>query len=214
MRAYDEIYLTDAMRNLADALDYAVNTCKVDIDWFGNFFLVSGAAKEFGRGNPHLVSGMSGEELVKSIYYKIYKEDILPEHSFSFDKSPEYWLGWVLAYYQWYTAKDFGDIIGRVSLSTMIKMYPTYHKMDILRFVEEIDRICNDKNIPTKLKTIRENRGFSQSQLAKKSTISLRAIQLYEQKVNNIDRASVQTVYKLARALYCDIEDLLENPQL
>ena len=40
-----------------------------------------------------------------------------------------------------------------------------------------------------------------------KHIVSLRNIQ-----VNNIDKASVNTIYKLAKVLYCEIEDLLENP--
>ena len=35
---------------------------------------------------------------------------------------------------------------------------------------------------------------------------------MYEQRVNNIDKAQAQTLYKLSRVLGCDIEDLLENP--
>ena len=34
----------------------------------------------------------------------------------------------------------------------------------------------------------------------------------WEQKVNDIDKAQAQTLYKLSRVLGCDIEDLLENP--
>jgi DNA-binding XRE family transcriptional regulator len=212
MRAYNEIYLDDAMRNLANAFDYAVNSCNMDIDLFGEFFIASEFDKEFGKGNPRLVSGMSGVELVRSIYYKIYKEDILPDPIYNFDRTKEYWLGFTLAYYQWYSGRRFKDIIEIVPLSNMLQMYPEYHEMDIMRFVEVMEERLNDRRLPTKLKKIRESRGFSQSELSRKSGVTLRAIQLYEQKVNNIDKASVNTIYKLAKVLYCEIEDLLENP--
>ena len=54
---------------------------------------------------------------------------------------------------------------------------------------------------------------LSQSELANKSRVSLRLIQLYEQRVNDINKAQAHTVYKLARALYSKVEDLLEDPQ-
>ena len=44
--------------------------------------------------------------------------------------------------------------------------------------------------------------------------VSLRSIQMYEQKVNDIDKAQARTLYKLSRVLGCSIEDLLENPEL
>ena len=35
---------------------------------------------------------------------------------------------------------------------------------------------------------------------------------MYEQKVNDIDKAQGHTLYKISRVLGCNIEDLLENP--
>lgn len=66
----------------------------------------------------------------------------------------------------------------------------------------------------SKLKRIRESRGLSQSELAEQSGINVRNIQMYGQRVNNIDKAQARTLYKLSRVLGCDIEDLLENPMM
>lgn len=60
------------------------------------------------------------------------------------------------------------------------------------------------------LKMIREKSGFSQSQLAKVSGVNVRMIQKYEQGTKDINKAQVLTVYKLADALKCNIEELLE----
>jgi transcriptional regulator with XRE-family HTH domain len=62
------------------------------------------------------------------------------------------------------------------------------------------------------IKQIRESRGISQAELAETSGVNLRSIQMYEQKVNDIDKAQSQSLYKLSRVLGCGIEDLLENP--
>lgn len=59
---------------------------------------------------------------------------------------------------------------------------------------------------------LRLSRGMSQSELAEASNVKLRSIQMYEQRVNDIDKAQAQTLYKFSRVLGCHIEDLLENP--
>lgn len=62
----------------------------------------------------------------------------------------------------------------------------------------------------TNLKRIRESRGLTQSQLAKLADIDVRAVQDYEQGKSDINKASVIRVYRLAKALKCKIEDIME----
>ena len=63
----------------------------------------------------------------------------------------------------------------------------------------------------TNLKRIREASGLSQSKLAEATGVSVRMIQHYEQGVKDINVAAALTVSKLARALDCTVEDLLEQ---
>ena len=44
MRAYDEQYLDDAMRNLGEAADYAVNACNMTLQKFFDLFVTTGFA--------------------------------------------------------------------------------------------------------------------------------------------------------------------------
>lgn len=62
----------------------------------------------------------------------------------------------------------------------------------------------------TKLQERRKAAGLSQSQLAAKTGISVRALQHYEQGSLDINKAAALTVYQLAQALGCRVEDLLE----
>lgn len=75
-----------------------------------------------------------------------------------------------------------------------------------------MEKIYKSVEREPKLKTIRENRGLSQSELSMQSGVNLRSIQMYEQKVNDIDKAQGHTLYKLSRVLGCNVEDLLKNP--
>ena len=212
-RAYSELYLNDAQIHLANAVDYAVNTCLYSADQFAGYFVQSGVAKQFELGNPAVISGKSGVELVKEVIALLIPKEKLPEPKFNAERSPEYWAGWVLAYYQWFTAKRFKNIFVRIPLSEVINMYNVFHEMDLTNFVESMEKRYNGVILETKLKTIREARGLSQNELARLSGVKIRSIQLYEQKVNDIDKAQAQTLYKLARTLGCSIEDILESPE-
>lgn len=63
----------------------------------------------------------------------------------------------------------------------------------------------------TKLQALRKSSGLSQSQLADLSGVNLRSLQYYEQGAKDINKASAQTVFALARALGCAMEDLMED---
>lgn len=211
--AYNELYLNDAIHVLANAFDYAINICKEDPNWFAEIFVNSGIAEQFERGNPAIISGMSGEELVIKILSNINLEKEFPTNSYIIQRTKEYWAGWALAQYQWYTNKRFKDIFLRVNLQDIINMYHIYHEMDITNFIEAINNKFDEIILETNLKKIRSNREISQSELAKLSGVTIRSIQLYEQRVNDIDKAQGHTLYKLAKALGCQIEELLENPE-
>ena len=60
------------------------------------------------------------------------------------------------------------------------------------------------------LKRMRIKHGITQGQLAVKSHVKLRTIRAYEQGYRDINKATYETLKVLARALCCEIEDLLE----
>lgn len=213
IHAYSESYLNDAKQNLAEFFDYAIDVCQFDANLFSKLFIQSGYADKFERGNPSIVAGMSGIELAKKVITYAYPNWDFPEQNLCEDRSNIYWAGWALAEYQWVTAKRFKDIFSRISLEEIISMYSVYHEMDITHFIEDMNKKYNSIEQETRLKTIRENRGISQAELSKLSGVKLRSIQMYEQKVNDIDKAQAGTVYKLSRVLGCTVEDLLENPE-
>lgn len=214
IHAYNESYLNDAKQNLAECFDYAITTCHFEPTLFSKLFVQSGYADKFERGNPAIIAGMSGIELAKKIIAYAYPNRKFPDRIFSEDRSNMYWAGWALAEYQWATCKRFKDIFSRISLIDIISMYSVYHEMDIEHFIDDMNKKYHAIEQETHLKTIRENRGISQTELSKLSGVKLRSIQMYEQKVNDIDKAQAGTLYKLSRILGCTIEDLLENPEL
>lgn len=211
-RAYSESYLSDAKDRLSQFFDYLINDCGMKADWVATIFLSSGYAEQFERGNPAILAGMSGIELARAVVKTTYKKKKLPEPGYAEGLSPEYWAGWALAEYQWYSGRRFRVIFEHVRLSEIIPMYSVYHEMDISKFIETMDERCSTELPECRLKKLRESRGLSQAELAKISGVSLRSIQMYEQRVNDIDKAQAQTIYKLSRVIGCTMEDLLEKP--
>jgi len=212
-RAYDETYLDDAMNNLGDMFDYAVNDCRYDVEEFFTHFIVSGVAAAFEKGNPKYVAGLSGPELASEVIYKTQKIRPDAEPSEEIDKSPEYWAGWILAYYQWHTARRFDHMRKNgLNMKRVLSLYPTLHEADITKFVAVADQII-EKNVITgvsNLQRIRKASGMTQSKLAEKSGAALRMIQLYEQRGKDINKAQVGTLSRIARVLGCEVEDLLD----
>ena len=209
--AYSELYLDDAMKNLGDMMEYAVCDLGYEPDTFFGWFISSGIASKFEKGNPKYVAGMSGFELAEAVLTatNVIFERKVP--SYYEDKGREYWAGWILAYYQWMTNQRFEDIIkGGLSVSSVFSMY-ILHEADESKFVDAANEIIgrNTKNGKSRLQEIRKARGFTQKQLSEASGVALRMIQLYEQKQNDISRAQVTVVLNLAKALGCEVEDLI-----
>lgn len=213
MRSYDELYVSDAQSSLGGAFHYAINDCGLFPDDFMEEFLRSCLSKEFELGNPWVLSGMSGIELAQRILETTRRDYIFPSPSPVVFKTMEYWAGYYLAYFQWFTGMRFQDIFIRVPLSEIIAMYPVYHEMDVTNFIDDFLKKLDKVKVGSRLKALREKAGYSQSQLARVADVGIRMIQLYEQGAANIDNARASVVYRLARALRCDIEDLLDRPE-
>lgn len=208
--AYNEIYLDDAMENMGEMIDYAVNVCHMDIEEFWKLFLSSGLAEEFGKGSPKAVSGTSGTEMVYQVFDKAGMSDMEFPIQIEYARSREYWSGWILAYYQWLTGKSFKDIYKGLSMQELQRLYPTLHEASEEKFVEVANRIIAANTKSTKLQELRKNSGYSQSELAERSGVNKRMIQQYEIGAKDINKAAGTTLLALARVLGCDVEELLE----
>ena len=213
MHAYDEAYLDDARKNLGEALDYAVNACCIDPDEFWRLFLASGLAEQFGNGHPRFVSGLSGTELVMETLTKVGLDGPFPHAQTEYECTPEYWCGWILAYYQWKADLSFRNIYSFISIDDILKLYPTLHEASEEKFVDIINIIIGRKSAITRLQQQRNICGYSQRELSEKSGVNLRTLQQYEQNAKNISKASFQTVRALAQALGCTPDDILEGCQ-
>mgnify|MGYP003292657671 FL=1 len=210
-RAYQEIYLSKAQSVIGDAFDYAVNTCGIIGTDFVKLFIASSVSKRMENGEPAYLAGKSGIEIVREIVAETKGQELQIEPQEHFGRSKEYWIGWAIAYYQWYSGRKYRDIFKVLSFADLQKMYYILHEADITKFVDIVDSKIKEYFPETNLKRIRTAYGFTQAELAERSGVSLRSIQMYEQRNKNINKASADTMYSLAKALGCTMEDLIER---
>lgn len=206
IRAYNLVYLEPAQDNLAVLFDYSVNFLKIPLDKFYRHFLQSIVSKKFEMGDYSVIVGKSGVELVKDLI-----DGPVDEVEYQTDdRSPEYWLGYSLAYFQWATSLPFRKLNKYISIEELLSMYHPYHEMDIDQFVDRVAQIYNERKKYTNLQIIRKTLGCSRHLLSLISGVPERTIEQYEQRRKNINKANAEHIVALAKALKCSAEELLE----
>lgn len=211
IRAYQEMYLRNAKAALGDAFDYAVNTCGISGNDFIKLFIASSVSKRMENGEPAYLAGKSGIEIAREIIFETrgQQQQIKPQEHYG--RSKEYWIGWAVAYYQWYSGRKYSEIFQVIDYEKLQKMYDTLHEADITKFADIADTRIKDFFYEINLKRIRTDYGITQAELAKRSDVSLRSVQMYEQRNKDINKASAATLYRLAKVLGCTMEDLIEK---
>ena len=116
-RAYQQFYLNDAQQNLGVMFDYALRILGYDGNRFFFYFIQSDVATKFEHANPKYIAGLSGIDLCDKVLAKVGEKQVLtqnvpasPTNDIFIDQGPEFWTGWILAYYQWYTGLRFSDL--------------------------------------------------------------------------------------------------------
>lgn len=212
--AYDETYLPDAMANLAGAFDYALNDCGLPVGLFMDFFATSEAAALFGRGTPKYVCGMSGEELVAEIMrqtgwraFSICRQPHCAPAQHP-NTGPDGYS---------HTANGPGEC-GSRTFSMCCRSTISCDAPRLCTKPTKADSsTCTTSGPP--IIAPRATPGCTRSACAPdsanpgwpaRSGVTLRSIQMYEQRRKDLGKAAVSTVLALARTLGCRIEDLLE----
>ena len=207
MHAYDECYVSHARNIFAVMLDVAVNELHYDLREFYDSFLISPLSKKFGNGHASVIAGRSGTELACDI---LGIGDERHQIRLPINRSSEYWTGWALAYYQWYSGASFQRIDREVPIEQIRNMYFPYHEMDILQFIDRMEELRQGRRLNTYLKLLRQNMNMTQLQLSKATDIPLKTIQQYEQRQKDINKARTETILKLSKALCCEPRELME----
>lgn len=209
--AYQEIYLSKAQATLGDAFDYAINTCHIPGADFTKLFTASTISKRMENGEPAYLAGKSGIEIAADVVFEATGNLLNAKPQEHFRRSREYWIGWAVCYYQWFSARSYKEIFNVLTYEDLTNMYYTLHEADITKFVDIADEQIREHFKDTNLKRIRSSYGCTQTELAKRSGVTLRSIQMYEQRNKNINKASADALYRISKVLGCSMESLLEK---
>ena len=203
IRAYNDLYLFDVQRNLADFFDIAIYQCHMDPMDAAKAFLSSKTPSHIEARDPTYLTGKTGlEMLIEAVGHEVDYRFI------SEDRSDAYWAGHVLAYCQWYLDIPFATLLDVLPFAELMALYNPYHEAPEGKVVEYVKARLG-KERP--LQRIRKQRGLSQRELALLSGVKLRSIQCYEQGDIDIRSAQAGTLLSLAKTLGCTIEDLLRE---
>lgn len=207
--AYNPIYLNKAARSLGNMLHDAVLEYGLDGNEFLRYFVQSGIAEQIEEGNPKYLAGKSGLELFSDVTEattgKPLVQNIIIE---TYERSDVYWIGWILAHYQWYSNRSFRNILDVISYDDLLCLYSTLHEADVQKAYEVLDHHFD--HTESRLKSTRRCCGLTQEELAELSKVSLNTIRAYERKAKDINKAQADIVLRLARALKCELKDILE----
>lgn len=206
MISYDPIYLEDVAINIGTMFEYAVSI-GYNYKTFWEIFISSNVSKEIEKGNIKYLVGYSAIDLLNLV---INKDNFIIPNSFN-SPSVYYFAGYSLTKYQNLKGLSFYKINKLFPIEEVIVLYDTLHEADITKFYNIADSYILNNKKETNLKNLRKNAGLSQKELAYKSNVSLRNIQMYEQRHNDINKAQADILFKLSKTLCCNIEDLLET---
>ena len=144
-RAYKKTYLNGAMRNLAVMMDCGVRKYGYPIEEFYDKFISSEVSRQFAAGNPRYLVGMSGAELADLVVMTT-GGTVSKKNDGTFTVGPEYWAGWVLAYYHWLSRRSFSYMQRKgLGVNEVVNMYYPMHEADLSKFAEVADSII-EKN--------------------------------------------------------------------
>lgn len=206
--AYSPLYLSKASRAVGNMLHDAVVEFGMDGEDFLKRFIQSDVAEEIESGNPKYIAGKSGLELFLEVMEKTTGKAYDTNLIESYERSPAYWVGWMLTHYQWYSGRTFKSILDTVPYNELLGLYGTLHEADIEKSYEVLN--AHFEKSESKLKTARKHCGLTQEELARESGVSLNTIRAYERKGKDINKAQFDIVLRLAKALKCDITELLD----
>lgn len=210
IKSYDVRYLDSVATNIGTMFEYAV-ACGYEPKVYWNMFASSEVAKQIEKGNPRFLVGYSALDLLDYVVNTTASNGKLLATKPFFSRSEFYWAGWALAQYQNYKATSFFNISKAFPIENVLALYDTLHEADITKFFSVADEYIAAHKKETNLKRIRTAAGLSQKQLAEKAEVSIRNIQMYEQRHNDINKAQADILFRLSKTLGCNMEDLFEE---
>lgn len=120
--AYNDNYVSYAMEQMGELCEIATKNDFQDLDYFINDLFIPRAAEKIETCDPFFLMGKSSLENYRDITGHRYRLDSLE------CSSKEYWVGWVLAFTQWYYSRSFKELVSAIPASHLLDRYHPLHE--------------------------------------------------------------------------------------
>ena len=197
------------INNFGFCMSFACKYLGFKANEFFKLFASSIISVEYVNANPKYVYGMSGVELAYEVLIDL-GFDPKNINDYSIEKDSNYWVGRVIAYIQYVNKYSYKYLAEIINLDLLLEKYDELAGEGLGYINEYVFKNLVSSNSKSRLQERRKAVNLSQSELAQKADINIRTLQQYEIKGKNINNASITSVMKLAQALGCDIDDILE----
>ena len=212
---YSAEELPHTIRTLGKAFEFAEKCLPDGAAGFYRRFVDSAAAASCSGPDAHPALGASAIVLVldvnegASIDTLLMNEKRLSKQ----DVGRLRWEAELACRYQWETGLPFPAVYRALTEERLRELHADYAELQPEEVIQKISVPETQEDSATNLARIRREHGLSQAGLAEASGVSLRSIQQYEQKKKDISHAQARSVYALAQALDCTMEELLETEE-
>lgn len=200
--------MKEAIVCMAEMFDYAENHLHMDCKNYFKLFNNTHISEAFDRYDMVYIYGKSSIEIVNevlglnNINRKVrYKEKL-------FMPGDAYWTGMIVASYCFAKHISFRKFEKLIDIDMIKNSFNPLHEAPHEKAIQYID--MHLRNASTHLARYRKKMGLSQSELSILSGVSLRSIQMYEERNKDINAASFETVKKLSKILRVNTDDLYE----
>ena len=93
----------------------------------------------------------------------------MPDRTYRFEKTPDYWTGWILAYLQWRLGGSFEDLLHVVPFDALRNLYYPWHEASEERVARLVCDMAKKAPRQTKLALARKRIKKTQQDLAYES---------------------------------------------
>lgn len=207
----DRLVIT-AIEMMAEMFEYSKCYLHVESDEFFDMLNNTNSSDKLYNLDIIYIYGKSSIEIINDIYLANEMKIKTFNNKKLLKSDKYYWLGLVIASYCYGKKISFKEFGQRIKPSQILRMYNIMHEAPHMKVIEEIDKILNKQE--SVLKSIRQAKNISQNELSILSGVSLRSIQMYEQKKKNISKASFEIVKRLANSLLIKPEELYDSSQV
>lgn len=197
------------INNLGICISFACKYLGFQADEFFKLFSSSIISIEYAKANPKYIYGMSGVELAYEVLYDL---GFNPKNvdDYEIEKDANYWVGRVIGYIRYVNDYSYKYLAEIINLNSLLDHFEELVNEGLGYINEYVFTNLVSTDTKSRLQVKRKLVDLSQSELAQKANINIRTLQQYEIKNKNINNASVTSVIRLADAIGCKIDDILE----